>query len=113
MADRAPSERSRDPDSTRRPTLEARERDRERSGAGSTHSLALHGGPLSTEDVLQLGEVLDEGDHLGLEALCVHVLHRGHLQGHLDVTLPLQVGIRPAVPSEDRIKMRKQFLQSH
>lgn len=42
--------------------------------------------------------MLDEGHHLGLEALGVHVLHRGHAQGHADVTLPLQQRVRPPVP---------------
>lgn len=67
-----------------------------------THRLALHGRPLSAQDVLQLGEMLDEGYHLGLEALRVNVLNRRHLQRHLDVTLALQVRIRLAVPSEPR-----------
>lgn len=48
--------------------------------AAATHSLALHCSPLPAKDVLQLGEMLDEGHHLSLEALGVDVLHRGHLQ---------------------------------
>lgn len=43
--------------------------------AESTHSLALHCGPLPAEDVLQLGKVLDESHHLSLEALGVNILH--------------------------------------
>lgn len=64
----------------------------------STYRLALDGGPLAPQDVLQLREVLNEGHHLGLKALRVHVLHRGHLQAHADVVLPPQQRVGPAVP---------------
>lgn len=40
-----------------------------------THSLALHCSPLPAKDILQLGEMLDEGHHLSLEALGVDILH--------------------------------------
>lgn len=69
-----------------------------RMEAASTHSLALHRSPLPAEDVLQLGEMLDEGHHLGLEALGVDVLHRGHLQQDLHVKVPAQVRISLPVP---------------
>lgn len=71
------------------------------SGAG-THSLALHGSPLPAEDVLQLGEMLDERHHLRLEALGVDILHRGHLQKHFNVKPAGQVRVGPAVPARIR-----------
>lgn len=42
--------------------------------------------------------MLDEGHHLCLEALGVHVLHRGHAQGDAHVALALQQRVRPPVP---------------
>lgn len=63
----------------------------------STHSLALHCSPLPAQDVLELSEVLDKRHHLGLETLGMNILYRGHLQGYLDVTFPLQERIRLAI----------------
>lgn len=86
----------------------------DRDPANSTHSLALHCGPLPAKDILQLGEMLDECHHLSLEALGVDVLHWGHLQGHLDVTFSLQVRIRLPVSEWTKIqrwlKKKDQFL---
>lgn len=65
---------------------------------GGTHRLTLHRRPLPAQDVLQLGEVLDESHHLGLEALSMDVLHRGHLQQHFHVELPPEVRIGRPVP---------------
>lgn len=67
-----------------------------------THSLALNCSSLPAQDVLELGEVLDEGHHLRLEALGVDVLHRGHLERHLYVTLPIQVRIKLTIPLGDK-----------
>lgn len=50
-----------------------------------THSLTLYCGLLSSEDILQLGKMLDESHHLSLKTLGVNILYRGHLQGNLDV----------------------------
>lgn len=63
----------------------------------STHRLALNGGSLAPQHVLQLSEVLDEGHHLGLEALGVHILHGGHLQAHANVVLSPEQRVRPPV----------------
>lgn len=65
----------------------------------ATHSLTLHCSPLPAEDILQLGEMLDERHHLSLEALGVDILHRRHLQQHFNVKLPCQVRIRLAIPA--------------
>lgn len=66
-----------------------------------TYSLALHRGTLPAQDILQLGEVLDEGHHLCLETLRMNVLHGGHLQRHLHVALTLQEGVWLAIPAWD------------
>lgn len=63
-----------------------------------THSLTLHCSPLPAKHVLQLGEMLDEGHHLSLEALGVDILDRGHLQDQLDVKLTRQERIRLPIP---------------
>lgn len=73
-----------------------------------THSLALYCGPLSSQDILQLGEMLDESHHLSLKTLGVNILHRRHLQGNLDVRLPLQERIRLSESEEvTRWKLQK------
>lgn len=64
----------------------------------TTYRLPLNRGPLAPQDVLQLSEVLNEGHHLRLEALGVHVLHRGHLEAHANVVLPPQQRVGPSIP---------------
>lgn len=41
--------------------------------------------------------MLDEGHHLGLEALSVHILHGGHLQAHSDVVFSPEQRVRPSI----------------
>jgi hypothetical protein len=52
---------------------------------------------------LQLSEVLDEGHHLCLKALSMHILYGGHLQAHADVMLSPEQRVRLPIPgNKDR-----------
>lgn len=54
--------------------------------------------------------MLDECHHLGLEPLGVNVLHRGHLQGNLDVRVPFQKWIGLSKPEKVKWKFFKKRL---
>lgn len=47
--------------------------------------------------------MLNEGHHLRLEALSVHVLHGGHLEAHSDVVFSPEQRVGPSI-SGDRSK---------
>lgn len=77
-------------------------------GNEPSYRLPLDGGSLAPQDILQLREVLDEGHHLGLEALRVHILHGGHLEAHSHVVFSPEQWVRPAVSGKKRESVTRQ-----